>query len=112
VSGMRPGSFADAFFFSIETLATVGYGEMAPASPYGHIVAASEILCGLGFTAIATGLIFVRFARPKARIVYAEKAVVARYKGNPTLMIRIGNGRLSSLVDVNVRLWAMMNEEI
>ncbi|MBV8093769.1 MAG: hypothetical protein JO110_11135 [Acetobacteraceae bacterium] len=111
ISGMRPGSFADAFFFSIETLATVGYGEMAPANPYGHVVAATEILCGLGFTAIATGLIFVRFSRPKARILYAEKAVVTRYKGKPTLMIRIGNGRLSLLVDASARLGALMNEE-
>src|ERR1700722_385602 len=59
-------SFPDAFFFSIETLATVGYGEMYPATPYGHVITATEIVCGLGFTAILTGLTFVRFSRPRA----------------------------------------------
>src|SRR5262249_1092373 len=59
IPNMRPG-FLDAFFFSVETLATVGYGVMAPATTYGHVVASTEILCGMAFTAIATGLIFVR----------------------------------------------------
>src|SRR4029077_10410823 len=62
IANARSGSFADAFFFSIETLATVGYGEMYPATPYGRVVAATEIVCGLGFTAILTGLTFVRFS--------------------------------------------------
>ena len=75
IANARPGSFTDAFFFSFETMATVGYGNMSPASLYGHVVATAEIICGMGFTAILTGLTFVRFARPKAKIVYAEKAV-------------------------------------
>ena len=58
VANARPYSFPDAFFFSIETLATVGYGEMYPATLYGHVIAATEIVCGLGFTAILTGLTF------------------------------------------------------
>jgi inward rectifier potassium channel len=66
VANARPSSFSDAFFFSIETLATVGYGEMYPATLYGHVVAATEIVCGLAFTAILTGLTFVRFSRPRA----------------------------------------------
>jgi inward rectifier potassium channel len=64
VANARPDSFADSFFFSIETLATVGYGEMYPATLHGHVVAAIEIVCGLGFTAILTGLTFVHFSRP------------------------------------------------
>ena len=71
VAQARPGSFADAFFFSIETLATVGYGEMYPATLYGHVVAAAEIVCGLAFIAILTGLTFVRFSRPRAKLVFA-----------------------------------------
>ena len=68
VANARPHNFGDAFFFSIETLATVGYGEMHPTAPYGRVVAAIEIVCGLGFTAILTGLTFVRFSRPRAKL--------------------------------------------
>ena len=68
VANARPNSFADVVFFSIETLATVGYGEMYPATLYGHVVASIEIVCGLAFTAILTGLTFVRFSRPRANL--------------------------------------------
>ena len=89
IQNARPGSFSDAFFFSLETLATVGYGEMAPNSLYGHFISATEILFGLTFTAIMTGLIFVRFSKPKAKIIYAKKVVVAVHNGKPHLMVRI-----------------------
>ena len=77
VANARPYSFPDVFFFSIETLATVGYGQMYPATLYGHLVVAIEIMCGLTFTAILTGLTFVRFSRPRARLVFAPNPVVA-----------------------------------
>lgn len=106
----RPGSFPDAFFFSLETLATVGYGVMAPATVYGHLIASIEILTGMMFTALATGLTFVRFSRPRAKILYAPRAVVARHDGRPTLMVRIANGRTSLLVDGAARLYALIAE--
>jgi inward rectifier potassium channel len=104
VANARPYSFPDAFFFSIETLATVGYGEMYPATPYGHVVVAIEIICGLGFTAILTGLTFVRFSRPRAKFVFAPHPVVAMHKSKPTLMVRIGNGRAYVLLDATAKL--------
>jgi len=110
ISNARPGAFADALFFSIETLATVGYGEMAPADLYGHLVSSAEIVCGMAFTAIMTGLLFVRFSKPKARIIYAENAVITRHNGVPTLMLRIGNGRATLLADVKVGLNALVKE--
>jgi inward rectifier potassium channel len=110
IANVRPGSFTDAFFFSIETLATVGYGVMAPASLYGHVVSAGEILCGMAFTAIVTGMIFVRFSRPRAKIVYATHPVVTTFNGQLTLMIRIGNGRLSLMTDAHAELNALMKE--
>jgi inward rectifier potassium channel len=106
----RDYNFFDAFFFSIETLATVGYGVMAPATLYGHIVSATEILCGLTFTAIMTGLIFVRFSRPKAKILFADSAVITHHHGRPTLMVRIGNGRMTVLSDAVARLNAIVSE--
>ncbi len=104
VANARPYSFADAFFFSIETLATVGYGEMYPATLYGHVIAATEIICGLGFTAILTGLTFVRFSRPRAKFVFARHPVVAVHNGKPTLMLRTGNGRAYVLLDAAAKL--------
>jgi inward rectifier potassium channel len=110
IKNAHPGSFVDAFFFSLETLATVGYGEMAPGSLDGHIISAAEIMFGLTFTAIMTGLIFVRFSKPKAKIIYAEKVVVAVHNGKPHLMVRIGNGRIGLLTDATAQLGVLLIE--
>ena len=114
VANARPHNFGDAFFFSIETLATVGYGEMYPTTLYGHVIAATEIVGGLGFTAIVTGLTFVRFSRPRPKLVFASNPVVAMHNGKPTLMLRVGNGRPALLLDaaakLNVLLSAMSAE--
>jgi inward rectifier potassium channel len=104
VANAQPHDFGDAFFFSIETLATVGYGEMYPATLYGHAIAAAEIVGGLGFTAIVTGLTFVRFSRPRAGLVFASNPVVAMHNGKPTLMLRVGNGRPAVLLDASAKL--------
>lgn len=98
-----PG-FWSGFFFSLETLATVGYGEMYPTTLYGHIVASCEIIVGVAFTALVTGLLFTRFARPKAKLIYADHAVVTPNEGKPTLMLRIANGRSNFLHDAEVAL--------
>ncbi len=110
IANARPGVFSDVFFFSMETLATVGYGAMSPASLYGHSVAAAEIICGMAFTAIMTGLTFVRFSRAKAKILYADRPVVAQHNGLPTLMLRIANGRAGPLVDAKVEMAAIIGE--
>jgi inward rectifier potassium channel len=110
VGGARPGRFLDDFFFSIETVATVGYGEMHPASLYGHLVASIEIVCGLAFTAILTGLTFVRFSRPRAKLIFAANPVVAMHHDKPTLMVRIGNGRPAALTDAAARLSVLLSE--
>ncbi len=104
VANAHPWSFTDAFFFSVETSATVGYGEMYPATFYGHAVCTVEIFTGIALTALTTGLLFVRFSRPQPRITYATSAVIARHRGEPALMIRIGNGRRTLLYDAVVHL--------
>ncbi len=93
------------FYFSIETLATVGYGDMHPQTNYGHIVATVEIFTGMSFLAVMTGLIFARFSRPKARFVFARHPVVTTYQGEPTLMIRIANARHNTISQATARLW-------
>jgi inward rectifier potassium channel len=110
VSNMPAGSFWDAFFFSIETLATVGYGNMAPITTYSHTVSAIEVFVGMLLTATMTGLVFVRFSKPKAKLLFAHQAVVMRRSGAPRLMIRIGNGRMNALNDANVRVTTFGSE--
>jgi len=110
IANARPGSFSDGFFFSIETLATVGYGVMAPTTLYGHIISATEIVTGMAFTAIFTGLLFVRFSRPKAKIIYADDAVITTHNGQPALMLRVANGRLTMMSSANARLFILLAE--
>jgi inward rectifier potassium channel len=110
ISGLAPGSFSDAFFFSVETLATVGYGHAFPDTLYGHCVATLEIMVGLFGLAVMTGLIFVRFSRPTARIKFSDIAVVAPFNGVPTLMIRLANLRHHPMVEAEFRLLFMRSE--
>ena len=110
IANARPGVFGDAFFFSIETLATVGYGVRAPASTYGHVIASIELIIGMAFTAIMTGLFFVRFSRPRAKFLFPDHVVVTAYNGTPTLMIRIGNGRMNVLTDARAHLTVLLRE--
>jgi inward rectifier potassium channel len=109
VANARPHDFGDDFFFSIETLSTVGYGDMYPATLYGHVIAAAEIVCGIGVTAIVTGLTFVRFSRPRAKLIFAANPVVAMHNGKPTLMLRVGNGRLAVLLDASAKLNVLLS---
>jgi inward rectifier potassium channel len=110
VLNARSGVFLDHFFFSIETLATVGYGAMSPNTLYGHTIASIEVICGMGYTALATGLALVRFSRPRSKVVYAEKIVITLHRGRRTLMIRVANGRLTPLTDASARLSALLAE--
>lgn len=108
IANVGRSGFLGAFFFSLETLATVGYGEMYPTTTYAHIVASAEILTGVAFTAIVTGLLFLRFSRPKAKIHYARHAVISRFNGRPSLMLRIGNARTSVLQNAHFSLHVLL----
>ena len=110
IANARPHSFADAFFFSIETLGTVGYGDMHPLTLYGHMIASAEIVCGLAFTAILTGLTFVRFSRPRAKLVFAANPVVATHNAKPTLMLLVANGRPGVLTNATAKLTVLLTE--
>src|SRR5690242_4141779 len=98
------------FYFSIETLATVGYGDMHPQSNYGHLIATTEIFTGMCFLAVMTGLVFARFSRPRARFVFAKNPVVTCHEGRQTLMIRMANARHNAISLANARLWIMRAE--
>ncbi len=111
VANSPAGSFADMFFFSIETLATVGYGVMSPVTIYSHIVSAVEVVTGTAFTAIVTGLLFVRFSRAKPDILSADHAVVSMRNGHPTLMLRIVNRRDTMMSSATARLFVLIAEQ-
>jgi inward rectifier potassium channel len=98
------------FYFSIETLATVGYGDMHPQTDYGHLIATVEIFTGMSFLAVMTGLIFARFSRPRARFVFADTAVITRHEGRQALMIRTANARHNTISRANARLWLIRAE--
>jgi len=105
------GSFTDAFFFSIATLATVGYGYMNPRSFYGHSVAAIEILVGIMSFAVVTGLVFARFSRPKARVLFSRHAVIDSLNGQPTLMLRAANQRQNQILEATATLALVRDEK-
>jgi inward rectifier potassium channel len=111
VMNARPGSFLDLFFFSIETLATVGYGAMSPGSLYGHIVSSIEILAGMMSLAIVTGLIFSRFAKPTARILFSDKVLIRGFEGSPVLMLRVANERHNRIVEAHATLGLTREEK-
>jgi inward rectifier potassium channel len=110
VQNLPPGDLARAFFFSLETLSTVGYGEMAPQSIYGHCIAGIEMVVGMAWIAIFTGLLFVRFSKAQSKILFAKKIVIAPYNGTPTLMVRIANGRMTMLSHASASLVMLVSE--
>lgn len=104
IANAEPGSLYDAFYFSVDTLATVGYGNMYPASRIGHAIAAVEILLGLFFLATVTGLVFARFSRPRHGLLFSRYAVIGRYHGKKALMVRVAWTRSFPLVDAVAQL--------
>ena len=111
VANLSPPGFLGAFFFSVETLATVGYGEMHPDSLYGHVVSMIEVFVGLMMLALVTGLMFARFSRPRARFLFARVAVIRPLDGQPTLMFRAANARQNVVQEASAKL-RMIRDEV
>src|ERR1700733_7327609 len=110
IANLNPPGFAGDFFFSVETLATVGYGEMHPETFYGHVVAMIEIFVGLMSLALITGLMFARFSRPRARFLFSRNAVVRPIDGKLTLLFRTANERQNVVQDASARLRMLRDE--
>jgi inward rectifier potassium channel len=105
-------SYSDAFFFSVETFATVGYGHFFPNTLYGHVVSTLEIMVGLFGMAVITGLIFIRFSRPVARIDFSHNLVVAPFDGQPALMMRVANLRHHAMVEAEFRMMLILDQPV
>ncbi len=99
-----PGSFLDAFFFSVQTMGTIGYGSMYPSTRTANALVVVESVVGLLVTALATGLVFVRFSLTRARVTFSSRVAIGPIDGVPTLMIRVGNDRRGRIAGVTFRL--------
>jgi inward rectifier potassium channel len=104
VANLEPGSVLDSLSFSVQTMGTIGYGNMYPTSTGAHVLVVAESVTGLMVTALATGLIFVRFSQSRPRIVFSTRVAIGRLDGVLTLMMRIGNERRGNIVDTRFRL--------
>src|SRR5436305_7024420 len=111
ISNVPGGAYIDYLYFSIETLSTAGYGDMHPQTHYGHFVAAVELFTGIFSISLMTGLIFARFARPTARLLFARHPVISNHDGQPTLMIRLANERHNIIGNATARLWLLRTED-
>jgi inward rectifier potassium channel len=102
LSNVRPGSFADTYFFSVQTFTTLGYGRIAPESLYANVVVVVEAFAGILNIALASGLVFARVSRPRARVLFSHPAVISLHEGRPTLMFRVANQRGNQIMEAEV----------
>ena len=107
ISNVPGGAYIDYLYFSIETLSTAGYGDMHPQTHYGHFIAATELFTGIFSMSLMTGLIFARFSRPNARLLFADHPVISSHEGQPTLMVRIANERHNIIGNATAKLWLL-----
>ncbi len=100
--------FIEEFFFSAQTLTTVGYGRVSPIGLAANIIASTEALIGLLCFALATGLLYARFARPVSNIFWSQNALVAPYRDGKAIMFRLANAKSNTLIDAEINVFASM----
>lgn len=100
-------SFADMFFFSVQTMSTIGYGKMTPLSTLANAMVTIEAFWGFAFFAFVTGLVFSKFSRPTAQVLFSEVAVISDFNGKPHLKIRLANKRHNRIVDAHANLYLL-----
>jgi len=111
ISMTHHDSFADAFFFSVQTMSTIGYGTMSPETTYGHIIVTIEAAVGLLGVALVTGMMFAKASKPRASVLFSKPVLISQYQGKPTLVFRLGNARGNELVDANLQA-SILTEEV
>jgi inward rectifier potassium channel len=110
IANAKPGSFLDAFFFSVQTLASIGYGAMYPTTLYANIVVTIEAMIGVMGIALMTGLAFARFSRPTARVMFSRVAIITQHEGMPTLMFRTANQRRNMILEAQMGVYLMRDD--
>ena len=104
IENARPGSFEDAFFFSVQTMATIGYGKLVPSGFAANVLVTIESVLGMLTVAVLTGLLFAKFSRPTARVVFSRNVVITKHDGVPSLLFRVANERESMIVEAKMRV--------
>jgi inward rectifier potassium channel len=102
--------FSDAFFFSVQTFSTIGYGKITPESIPANLLVTIEALTGLLSVALATGLIFARFSRPTARVLFSEVAVIDSHDATPSFIFRMANQRQNQIYEATVKVVMSISE--
>jgi len=110
IAGAREGAFADAFFFSVQTMGTIGYGAMYPKSVAANVLVVAESVVGLVVTALATGLVFNKFSLSRSRVVFSREVTISPMNEVPTLSFRVGHDRSNSIVEAHVRVALLRTE--
>jgi inward rectifier potassium channel len=110
LNGARPGNFSDAFFFSVQTLASIGYGAIHPKTLYANSIVTIEAIASLLLIAVVTGLAFARFSRPLARVLFSEVIIVGTYNHQPTLMFRVANERHNFILEATAQIYLILDE--
>ena len=105
ITNAQSGSLLDAFFFSVQTMATIGYGRMTPVGTWPNTIVTFEAFFGIVYSALTTGLAFARFTRPTAGVRFSKVAVVGSHDGVQTFKFRVANDRSSHIVEAQLRLW-------
>ncbi len=105
ITNTNPNSLIDVFFFSVQTMATIGYGQMTPVGRWPNSIVTFEAFFGIVYSALTTGLAFARFTRPTAGVRFSKVAVVGNHDGVKTLKFRVANDRSSHIVEAQLRLW-------
>lgn len=104
IYGAREGSLRDAFFFSAQTIGTVGYGAMYPTSTAANLLVVAESIVGVILTALVTGIVFARFSQTTSMLVFTSKVCISPMDGVPTLQLRVGNDRQSTIFEAMIRV--------
>jgi len=110
INDARDGSFADAFAFSVQTISTIGYGTLAPTNTAVHTLVTFEAMLGLLGTAIATGLIFAKFSRPRSKVMFSDTMLIKTRNGKPALVFRVGNARGNEIIEASMRVAVLVPE--
>ena len=110
IANATPGSFGDAFFFSVQTLTSIGYGSMYPTTLYADILVTVEAFIGIVGIALITGLAFTKFSQPTAKVIFSQVATISQHNGIPTLMFRAANQRRNQIIEAQVHVYLMRDE--
>ncbi len=110
IGGIKDIGFLEAFFFSVQTLASIGYGVMHPDTLYSNLIVTLESIASLMLFAVITGIAFTRFAKSSSRVMFSHVATINDYNGVPTLMFRTANERRNNILEARLRVYLMIDE--